>query len=401
MDTRVEEIAEKMYYSFIMEKKSIQLITFVSLFVLALIAFIITLFLYISVISRTPDVMEMEVQQADEKTALVSFLSGEAFVFRHGGWSEISIGDVLKEQDRIKVVDNSFCELQIGQFGIVAVESNTIVDLASVYSAAGESKVDLDILSGTLLCKVNKLTGNDAFEVRAQAAVIGVRGTHFLVASDGDTIIVAVSEGTVEFFSVDESFEKIMVPAKTEVVFVPSERTPAEVQSISDENAAVLSKVEARRFLSLEAQNLVPILIQTVPADAEILINGVTAGYGKVFAVYSDGEELDIKTLKSGYKDGSLQINVDAEKQNIHTLSLTVDDSVQFKQKEEADTGSSTKELEAEIEALKKELETSRSVHRELEGRIESLNKQLGNLESDKATLNAEVRNKEEEISTP
>ena len=194
-------------------------------------------------------------------------------------------------------------------------------------------------------------------------------------------------------------FEKIMVPAKTEVVFVPSERTSAEVQSISDENAAVLSKIEARSFLSLEAQNLVPVLIQAVPADAEILINGVTAGYGKVFAVYSDGEELDIKALKSGYKDGSLQINVDAEKQNIHTLSLSVDDSVQLKQKEEADTGSSTKELEAEIDALKKELETSQSVHRELEGRIKSLNKQLGSLESDKAALNAEVRNKEEEIS--
>ncbi len=134
----------------------------------------------------------------DYEEALVTFLSGEAFVLRAGDWVPIEIGNLLIKKDTIKVSENSFCELQFGKTAAVRIQENTIVELQRIFTGQGEADIGLKMVAGNVLYKVGKLTGDERFEIETVSTILGVRGTKFMVREEeGRETLLAVKEGEV------------------------------------------------------------------------------------------------------------------------------------------------------------------------------------------------------------
>jgi outer membrane protein assembly factor BamB/ferric-dicitrate binding protein FerR (iron transport regulator) len=129
---------------------------------------------------------------------VVTFLSGKVSVSRSQDWEPLDVEDLVGMDDRVRTGSDSFCEIQFADFGIIRVQDNSEILVRNVYLKEGESKVDVKLDNGNLLCKVSKLGKGEQFEVRTNTALAGVRGTEFVVREEsGKATVVAVNEGRV------------------------------------------------------------------------------------------------------------------------------------------------------------------------------------------------------------
>ena len=154
------------------------------------------------------------VKQPEKIEGMITFYSGDVAVFDEGEWYDIEIGDFVTEKNILKVESDSYCEVQFGNTAIVKIQENSEVNLAKVSLEPGNTSVSLDMKMGDVLCKVQKLTGNDSFKVKTKTAVCGVRGTEFSVsASEKADTVLAVKEGAVTVLpksvDIDELKEKV------------------------------------------------------------------------------------------------------------------------------------------------------------------------------------------------
>ena len=161
------------------------------------------------------------VKQPEKIEGMITYYSGDVTVFEEGEWYDIEIGDFVSEKNILKVESDSFCEVQFGSTAVVKIQENSEVDLARVSLEPGNAEVSLDMKLGNVLCKVQKLTGNESFKVKTQTAVCGVRGTEFSVSAskEADTVL-AVKKGAVAVMpkSVDMDELKEKVSDKSDAV---------------------------------------------------------------------------------------------------------------------------------------------------------------------------------------
>ncbi len=128
----------------------------------------------------------------------VAFLSGDVKAFNSSGERYIDIGDTLAVGERIITGSDAFVEIEIGDVGVVRINSDTEYLLDIAEESAGNTQTSGALVAGSIISKVRKLSGNDAFEVSVPGAVCAVRGTQFLVDVDTDgTVNVAVNEGGI------------------------------------------------------------------------------------------------------------------------------------------------------------------------------------------------------------
>jgi hypothetical protein len=116
--------------------------------------------------------------------AEVIFESGEVQGLLQGTWSDLEIGTKLQKGDAVKVGAVSECQLRFAGMAVVSIRENTEVSIDSLALNKSASQVRLGLKSGTVLSKVKKLAGGDAYSVRTDTAVGGVRGTEFVVTAN-------------------------------------------------------------------------------------------------------------------------------------------------------------------------------------------------------------------------
>ncbi|MFW5828188.1 MAG: PEGA domain-containing protein, partial [Alkalispirochaeta sp.] len=137
----------------------------------------------------------IEVPELDH--ALITFVTGDAWLDRDGDEFLADIGDYLQPGEALRV-DSGYVELQAGDLGSVRVQENTAIRLDDIVLDPQGGSFDLRVVSGSVLNKVNRLAGNDSYEVRTETAVMGVRGTEFGIDVDeASGTRVAVREGRV------------------------------------------------------------------------------------------------------------------------------------------------------------------------------------------------------------
>lgn len=147
-------------------------------------------------ITEAEDLEPVVPPELDE--GIITYFTGDVFILEGGEWWEVEIGETLTRNDSIKTEESSYCEIQFGETAVVRIQENTEISVRNLGLKAGEAQVGLEMKQGSVLSKVQKLTGSDRFEVRTQTAVCGVRGTEFSVSSDiGGTTRLAVKEGAV------------------------------------------------------------------------------------------------------------------------------------------------------------------------------------------------------------
>jgi hypothetical protein len=129
--------------------------------------------------------------------ALITFVTGDAWLVRDGDEFLADIGDYLQPAEELRV-ETGYAELQAGSLGTIRVREESTIRLDDIVLDPSGQSLDLRVVSGSVLNKVNRLAGTDSYEVRTETAVMGVRGTEFGIEVDENAgTRVAVREGRV------------------------------------------------------------------------------------------------------------------------------------------------------------------------------------------------------------
>ncbi len=125
------------------------------------------------------------------------------------------IGMALKPDDRLKVGDKSYCEVQFGELAVTRIEADSDATIGSLSPAGAPPGASVALSVGTVVSRVRKTIEGESFEVRTPAVTCGVRGTQFAVSSgnSGETTL-AVSEGSVAVAPPDLEVEKLNEQAR-------------------------------------------------------------------------------------------------------------------------------------------------------------------------------------------
>lgn len=366
---------------------------------------------------RTEQIDPFETPAVEE--AVVTFLTGEVYVKRDGELMPVEIGLLLTEGDSLRVVDNSFCEIQFGGRALVRVRENTVVALNDIFTAAGEASIRSELVSGEVLVRVNKLIGEDDFLMSSDTTALGVRGTAFYVRRTPEEFFVAVEEGQVSLAAAKsagetqdgaprQSSDSILIDAGRElrldtraIEAITSEAPDAEAAArvlaqtakpveLSPDSRGVLQDLEEVRLLEdiEEAQKLVRLEFISRPADARIRINGRPKGSGRVSGLYPVGEEIELAINKTGYKPYRETIVPQAGADAVYTVSLQPKDLSPAMEAEPVPAD--------ELEKVRRNIEEELSS--EYEQRLERLESERSELVQDRARLRQELEAVEQQL---
>ncbi|MFP4179262.1 MAG: FecR domain-containing protein [Spirochaetaceae bacterium] len=134
----------------------------------------------------------------------IVYMEGEVDILRDGTRvpsHRVDAGFIIEEFDMVETGSGGYVEFVLtssyGGGASVTVNPNT-----SFYFEGVEGKkrkeTEFSTMAGSMAYKVKKLSGNEAFRVRTESAVMGVRGTDFDVTiSPEGSVLVACEEGRV------------------------------------------------------------------------------------------------------------------------------------------------------------------------------------------------------------
>ncbi|GAA3912102.1 FecR family protein [Litoribacillus peritrichatus] len=128
-------------------------------------------------------------------------LSGKAILNKQGEarGASASVGDALKAQDVLRTKRNSNAVIQLIDGSTVLLQEKSSIHLKGLQS--------LSLEEGTVLFDIRKRGNSKGLRVSTKTAVIGVKGTQFLVKDENDQVDVYLNKGRVEVNPVEGSFK--------------------------------------------------------------------------------------------------------------------------------------------------------------------------------------------------
>ncbi|MBF0198991.1 MAG: FecR domain-containing protein, partial [Planctomycetes bacterium] len=139
----------------------------------------------------------------------VSKLEGDVTLYRKLRPTPIQIEKDLLHRDRIKTDTNSMVLIGVYDGTELTVSPKTKMTLTRK-DIKKHKNINLQLLSGTIRCKVKTLGQKESFVIKTPSAVVGVRGTDFITSySMEDGLEVTVLEGKVEITALKEIQGKV------------------------------------------------------------------------------------------------------------------------------------------------------------------------------------------------
>ncbi len=173
--------------------------------------------------------------------AIITFLSGDVFIRENDQWIYAEIGQLLESKDALKVAAGGYCELQFGDRAVIRLEEDTELALNAIGLEPGTARVGLELVQGSVISRVMKLSNNERYTVKTQSVACGVRGTEFRVQNiQGADTVLAVQEGTVA-----------VLPPELDIVTL-IENTGAHAESV----AVVFKNIESSASLVTENEEI-------------------------------------------------------------------------------------------------------------------------------------------------
>jgi len=162
-----------------------------------------------------------------QEIGTVTRVRGTAQIFRTGVAEPLMVAQSLAVQleDRLRTAAGASVRIELADESVLSVGEQASLKLAEFdfSSAEGKRQVTLEMLLGKVMVlakDVEKLKAN-SFQVKTPTAVVGVRGTLFVVWVVSDTITrVTCYENEVTVYNVFKPESIIVLPAKgsTEVI---------------------------------------------------------------------------------------------------------------------------------------------------------------------------------------
>ena len=174
--------------------------------------------------------------QAAPRVGTVTIIKGKATVTRQNRKTQkIKVGTPIYQNDNIKTAVGGKLRVVFIDRSIISVGSNSSLTITEyVFSPAKKERAGgIRLAWGKVKCFVNNLTGyrKKKFEVRTNTAVIGVRGTIFLVEYTDAMTKVAAFENAIEVVILESQAVR-QVLAGSGVEILPSAQ-PGEPPTVS------------------------------------------------------------------------------------------------------------------------------------------------------------------------
>lgn len=169
------------------------------------------------------------------------YLEGTVTLLRAGNERIIEIGDEVIAGDTIKTANNALCELQFGSTAKLQLQADTVLEVTDIFLSDVSRRVAAKLEIGSILNKVQKLSGSDSYTVRTGSTVCGVRGTEFVVKVDSSfNTVIAVKKGKVAALPATPVLEQIITESSTNAVASAALETLVANTPIIEENQELL-----------------------------------------------------------------------------------------------------------------------------------------------------------------
>lgn len=158
---------------------------------------------------------------------VIKFLKGTAFV----NGIPVKQGHPISFQDKIKTNKNSLLVLKIKPGVVIKIKSETSITIKKPFKTKKGNRTihDYLLIKGQMFIKA-KRTRKNRFRVKANSAIMGVRGTQFFVTNTGtnkeNKIWMCVNEGQVSV-RIGKSKNSLLVN-KGEGIFINSNKLPVK-----------------------------------------------------------------------------------------------------------------------------------------------------------------------------
>ncbi len=322
--------------------------------------------------------------------AVISRISGEVYIIREEKMLTPRAGDSIREGDVIKVVDNSWCQVHISGKATMNIRSNTLLKVQRLLTGTRDIDIRTELLTGSMIYKVDRLEATDNLEVLAQKKIYRVEGTEFIVEAYSEGSRVAVREGHVAVL-LEEDREaplEILPAGKSLDLRGWESRTPLPESRELGLRDKKIFKDETPSLGSSGQTRLVYLEIETEPTGAQIYLDGRLSGRQGLSGLFSPDEELLLLARKRGYRDVSLKVTPKDLRSSRILLKL---DPLSLEESLINETG---RTAEPDIEELKARFEEAEDLNssfksqiRESEARLEELNTLSRSLKNDLMTL--------------
>ena len=154
---------------------------------------------------------------AEGRTAKIYDYSNTVTVIRGKANLKVYKSMRLKEGDTIKTGENSIAYIEIDSDKVVKMDSSTIITLSNFDGTDTNGSINISLTSGKIFNDIKKkLTKNSTYKVRTPNAVMGVRGTTFVVgikplADNSQQTELSVLDGTVAFAASQQEHSNVFV----------------------------------------------------------------------------------------------------------------------------------------------------------------------------------------------
>ncbi|MBI3711481.1 MAG: FecR domain-containing protein [Burkholderiales bacterium] len=146
-------------------------------------------------------VIPTELLPEEPSQATVVALAGEVIeIKKNGTESALATGNILLEASQIRTGKNGFVSLSLPDNSRISIPSNSLVALAKLRKSKFtlSPRTEIRLINGKVESKVSPLSNSKGrFEVTSPLAIAGVRGTHFRVGVNPESVGNEVLEGGV------------------------------------------------------------------------------------------------------------------------------------------------------------------------------------------------------------
>ena len=135
----------------------------------------------------------------------VQSLFGDVRVIRQGTPYQAKVGSPLSGEDVLTTGKKSQAKVAMSDKNIVILQAESELKVKSYFlkkqdhQSKQKNAAVFEIPQGSTRFQIEALPAGESLEVRTPSAVVGVRGTDFLVKHQGDTTEVITFDGVVEF----------------------------------------------------------------------------------------------------------------------------------------------------------------------------------------------------------
>lgn len=195
----------------------------------------------------------------------ITFLQGDIILMRQGRQIEPKINMKLFPEDAIITKKDAKANIIISDFGICRIKENTRIKISELFKQAKLNNVKLNIQTGKLIIGLKKLTKGNTFSIDTPTAVVGVRGTTFLVNVESKkgmpvTLKVAVLSGNVEIINIQKPEEKKVIEELKEGTLPAGDFTKFKIRKIPEKpfneinQISELKEIEEYKFKNIKEE---------------------------------------------------------------------------------------------------------------------------------------------------